>query len=212
MTARFVGGRFARVFQVGQPGFYQAGNESLMPAVVRDRFVFDGREVRIATGLDGVNASVGLIDHYHEVVTIYGGPPPGRQEVISLFEQLEFRDSPEGMVIRPWGDLELSAEAVSVYVDGRGTITVPSNDNAADLRPDYKGTPTRYGELWKREGQLPDRKGDGVNTFVYLLGTTRAIAEIVFPDTSEPHETPHPEVKDEVLLEWLYELNPRWEG
>jgi hypothetical protein len=212
ITARFAGGKFARVMQVGQPGFHDVGNESLMPARINDRFVVDGREVRIATGVDGTNASVALIDRYHEVVTIYGGPPPRREEVISLFQQFSFDDSPEGMVIRPRGELALSAEAMAIYVDGRGTITVPSNDNAGDLRPTYKGTPTRYGELWKSKGQLPDRPGGGANTFVYLLGTTRAIAEIVFPDTSERHETPHPAVKDEELLDWLYELNPRWEG
>ncbi len=210
-VARFVGREFARGLQVGPLGLQDAGNQSLMPARVTDRFVVDGREVRVATGEEGVNASVALIDRYHEVLTIYGGPVPRREEVISLFEQFSFEDSPEGMAILPRGDLALASEGVAVYVDGRGTVTVPSNENGRDLRPPYKGTPTRYGEVWRGEGQLPDRPGRGANTFVYILGTTRAVAEVVFPDTSEPHETPHPRVTDQELLDWLYELNPRWE-
>jgi hypothetical protein len=210
-SVRFVGKEFARGFQVGQLGFQEAANDSLMPARVVDRFVVGGREVRLAVGAEGVNASVAMIGEYHELMTIYGGPPPGREDVVRLLEMFEVDDRPEGMAVRPrYSEIAMAAEGVSTYVDGRGTVTVPNNENAADMRPTFKGTPTRYGEVWRREGQLPDRPGKGANTFMYILGTRTAVAEVVFPDSSEFHETPHPRVSDQELLDWLYELNPRW--
>jgi len=211
-TVRFVGRELSHGFQVGAPGFQEVANQSLMPARVTDRFVVDGREVRLAVGEEGVNASVAMIDEFHELMTIYGGPPPEREDVVRLLEMFDVADRPEGMVVTPrYGDVALSAEGISTYVDGRGTITVPNNENAHDMRPDYKGTPTRYGEVWRREGQLPDRPGDGADTYMYILGTTTAVAEVVFLDRGRFEEPPRPQVSDEELLDWLYELNPRWE-
>jgi hypothetical protein len=210
-SARFVGSRFARAVQIGSLGFQAVANESLMPAEVTERYIVDGYEVRMAVGSDGINASVALIGAYHEAVTIFSGPPPRREAVTLMFQQFAFRDTPEGMAVlpRPNTGLSLSSEAISIYVDGRGSLNVPGASSARDLIPPYRGTSTRYGELW-RSGPLEDRRDDGANAYVYILGTRTAAAEIIFPDRSEYHGVEHPVVGDGELLAWLYELNPRW--
>lgn len=210
-SARFVGSQFARALQIGPLGFQAAANESIMPATVTDRFVVDGREVRLAVGEDGTNASVALIDAFHEVITIYSGPPPRIDDVASMFQQFLFQDTPEGMAIYPRREtgLELSSEGISVYVDGRGSLSIPGMSSARDLIPPYRGTPTRYGEVW-RDGPLDDRPGQDARAWVYILGTATASAEIVFSDRAEYHGVDHPDATDAELLDWLNELNPQW--
>lgn len=209
--ARFAGSRFARGLQIGPLGFQEVANQSLMPATVIDRFVVGGHEVRMAVGLDGQNASVALIGRYHEVMTVYSGPPPRVTDVAEMFSQFTYEDAPEGMTIRPRSGtgLGMASEGLSVFVDGRGSLSIPGVANARDLIPKHAGTRTRFGELW-RDGPLDDRPDQGARAWVYILGTTTAAAEIIFTDRSESHGINHPMVSDATLMAWLNELNPRW--
>lgn len=210
-TARFVGSKFARGLQIGPRGFQDVANQSIMPATVTDRFIVGGNEVRLAVGRDGLNASAALIGPYHEVMTIYSGPPPRIADVAEMFSQFAFEDAPEGMAIQPRSgtDLAMAAEGFAVFVDGRGSLSIPGVSRARDLIPPHAGTRTRFGELW-RDGPLDDRPDQGARSWVYILGTATAAAEIVFTDRSEYHGVEHPMVSDATLMAWLNELNPQW--
>jgi hypothetical protein len=202
--ARFVGTRFARSFDIGPTGYFDLANQSIMPARTIDRFVFDGREVRIAQTEDGLSASVAMLDRWHEVMTVYGGLVPSRDEVVELFEQFLVRDTPEGMTItaRAGTGLELSAESVVTYAENRGSLSIPGPSTAANLVPRFRGAPTPYGEVWKSSGSLPDREGNGANTFIYIVGTTGGVAEVIFEY--------RPTVDDRTLLDWLSTISVRW--
>ncbi|HZM75248.1 MAG TPA: hypothetical protein VFC19_05950 [Candidatus Limnocylindrales bacterium] len=203
-TARFVGSRFARAFDIGPTGYFDMANQSIMPARVIDRFVVDGREVRVAQTEDELSASVAMLDQWHEVMTVYGGVVPTREEVMELFTQFEVRDTPEGMTInpRPGTGLELSAESIVTYAENRGSLSIPGPSTAANIVPTFRGAPTPYGEVWKSEGSLPDREGEGANTFIYIVGTTRGVAEVIFEY--------RPTVDDRTLLDWLSTISVRW--
>jgi hypothetical protein len=203
-TARFVGPRFSRAFDIGPTGYFDLANQSIMPARVIDRFIVNDREVRIAQTEDGLSASVAMLDRWHEVMTVYGGLVPTREEVMQLFEQFVVEDTPEGMTMTPreGTGLELSAESVVTYAENRGSLSIPGPSTAANLVPTFQGAPTPYGEVWKSQGSLPDREGTGANTFIYIVGTTRGVAEVIFEY--------RPAVDDATLLDWLSTISVRW--
>ena len=188
--------------QFGALGFQDVANEAIMPARVADRFVVDGNEVRLAVGVEGVNATAAVIGQWHEAMLVYGGPPPDRREVIETVTQFAFEDSPNGMSVRPRSSgLELYSETVKIVVDDRGSISVFGPRNSPGSVPAHAGTTTRYGEIW-RAAQLPDREGSGANTYLYLIGTTTAFAEVVLDY--------EPVVDDETLLRWLDSISLAW--
>lgn len=190
--------------QMGALGFQEVANEGVMPATVVDRFVVDGREVRLAVGVDGYNATVALIDQWHEAMLVYAGPPPGRSQVIEALRQFSFEDSPEGMVVRalPGTGLQLLTETIKIVVEQRGSISVPGPGTALSMVPAHAGASTAYGEVWRLGGQLPDRPGEGANTFVYIVGTSTAAAEVILDF--------EPTVDDATLLAWLGTINLAW--
>ena len=188
---------------MGTLGFQEIANEAVMPATVVDRFVVAGREVRLAVGNDGYNATAALIDEWHEAMLVYAGPPPGRSQVIQALQQFSFEDHPEGMVVRalPGTGLQLLHETVKVVVEDRGSITVPGPGTGPGMVPRHSGARTAHGEVW-RLGRLPDRFGDGANAYIYLVGTETAVAEVVLDF--------EPTVDDETLLAWLETINLAW--
>ncbi|HZM76293.1 MAG TPA: hypothetical protein VFC19_11230 [Candidatus Limnocylindrales bacterium] len=190
--------------QMGLLGFQEVANEAVMPATVVDRFVVDGREVRLAAGVDGYNATAALIDQWHEAMLVYAGPPPDRGQVIEALQQFSFEDSPEGMVVRarPGTGLELLSETTKIVVEERGAISVPGPGTAIDMVPRHAGARTAYGAVWRLGGQLPDRPGDGANTYVYIVGTSTALAGVIFDF--------EPTVDDPTLLAWLETINLAW--
>lgn len=205
---RFVGVASGRLptsytIQVGSLGFQEVANEAIMPARVVDRFMVDDREVRLAVGDEGVNATAAVIGSWHEAMFVYGGPPPGRSEVIETVVQFAFEDTPHGMSVRPrTSGLEQYSETVKIVVEERGSISVFGRGNAPGAVPTHAGAPTRHGEIWRVVGQLPDREGDGANAYLYLIGTTTAFAEVVLDY--------EPVVDDRVLLEWMDSINLAW--
>lgn len=206
---RFVGGAGGRLptsftVQLGTLGFQDVANEAIMPATVVDRFVVDGREVRLAVGREGVNATVALIGQWHEAMFVYGGPPPTRSEVIETVTQFGFEDTPNGMTVLPrqGSGLEQYAETVKIVVEERGSISVFGPRNVPGAVPTHAGAPTLHGEIWRVVGQLPDREGSGANSYLYLLGTSTAFAEVVLDYA--------PVVDDRTLLDWLDSINLAW--
>ncbi len=189
--------------QFGTLGFQEVANEAIMPATMTDRFVVDGHEVRLAVGVEGVNATAAVIGEWHEAMFVYGGLPPRREEVIETVTLFAFEDSPNGMSVRPRSSgLQQLSETVKIVVDDRGSISVFGPGNSPGAVPTHAGAPTKYGEVWRVQGQLPDREGQKANTYLYLIGTTTAFAEVVLDY--------EPVVDDETLLRWIDTINLAW--
>jgi len=228
--ARYAGapGDGTYTLQMGSLGYQDIANEAILPATIVDRFVVDGREVRLAVGNEGVNATAALIDQWHEAMLVYTGPPPSRFHVYEAFSKFSFEDSPEGMaaIPRPGTGLQLMSEAVKIVVPDRGSLNAPGlgvgpspspsatptgsagpsptvvPTSRPTIVPSFTGLPTRHGEVWRIEGQLPDRPGNGANTYIYIIGTPAGAAEVIFDA--------EPTVDDATLLGWLDTINLAW--
>jgi hypothetical protein len=199
---RFAGGSFGRDFAIGPPGYHAGALRDLMPGAVNtQRFLAHGREVVLAEAPAG-GAIATLLGDYHELMTVFGGPPPGPDRLVDLFESLELDDRPEGMVVRASRPTLLGAtnEMVFVVVRGRGQVAVPGLDTAASLRPGHRGLPTRHGELWRWLPQ--DAAGTGVAAYQYVYGGPRGMAEVSLDADGT--------ASDAELLAWLDELDVAW--
>jgi hypothetical protein len=217
--ARYAGapGDGTYTLQMGSLGYQDIANEAMLPATIVDRFVVDGREVRLAVGDEGVNATAALIGQWHEALLVYTGPPPDRYRVYEDFSKFTFVDSPEGMAAfpRPGTGLSLISENVNVVVPDRGSLSAPGlgvgsspsptvvpSTAQPTIVPTFRGLPTRHGEVWRMAGELPDRPGGGANSYVYIIGTPAGAAEVIFDA--------EPTVDDATLLAWLNTINLAW--
>jgi len=100
----------------------------------------------------------------------------------------------------PGTGLQMLNEFVKIVVQDRGSITVPG-PGSLGMVPRHSGARTVFGEVW-RLGQLPDRPGDAANTYIYLVGTETAVAEVILDY--------EPTVDDATLLAWLETINLVW--
>src|SRR5215211_1818302 len=149
--AQFAGGPFSRIFQTGARGFQEVANREVVPASVRDRFVLQHREVLVATSADGNVTTAAWLGPYHEAMTVFTGPVPGRAAIMSVFERFSFHDQVSGLRMTParLSGIQLASEGLSVVVLGRGHLSIPSPGNVRAIVPGHRGATTRHGEVWR---------------------------------------------------------------
>jgi hypothetical protein len=191
---RFAGGSYGTGFQIGPRGYHEFACTYVAPATTRDRFLVHGREVVVAEAHDGQSSVATLMGTYHELMTVYAGPAPGRDRVSALFGSLEITDNAGGMVVRPRAAtlLDTMSEQLAVVVRGRGAMSIPGPRQALALVPGHAGAPTRYGEVWK----VAD-PGSGKHSFI--LGCPAGLAEVHLTDPAGG-------------LDWLAEIDIAWHG
>jgi hypothetical protein len=173
------------------------------PATPRERLLVHGREVVVAEAVNGECSFATLIGAYHELMTVYAGPAPARDNVFALFVSLEVEDRVAGMVVRPRAAtlLDTMTEHVVVAVRDRGSVSVPGTRQALALKPGHAGARTRFGEVWK--APYPGADGSaGASHHSYLLGCPAGLAEVHLSDTGA--------VPDSDLLGWLNDINVTW--
>jgi len=191
---RFAGGSYGTGFQIGPRGYHQFACTYVAPATTRERFLVHGREVVVAEGNDQQSSVATLIGDYHELMTVYAGPAPGRDRVSALFGSLEIADYVGGMVVRPRAAtlLDTMTEQIAVVVRGRGSMSIPGPRQAIRLVPRHAGAPTRYGEVWK--AAYPGAEGEG--KYFFILGCPAGLAEVHLADPG--------------ALDWLAEIDIAW--
>jgi hypothetical protein len=191
---RFAGGSYGTGFQIGPRGYHEFACSYVAPATTRDRFLVHGREVVVAEANDLQSSVATLIGAYHELMTVYAGPAPGRDRVSALFGSLEITDHAGGMVVRPRAATLLDAmtEQFAVVVRGRGTMSIPGPRQALALVPEHAGAPTRHGEVWK--AAYPGAEGK----YSFILGCPAGLAEVHLTDPGG--------------LDWLAEIDIAWHG
>src|SRR5829696_7420220 len=116
--AQFAGGAFSRMFQTGARGYHDVANRELVPATVRDRFMVQHREVVVATSADGDVTTATWLGPYHEMMTVFTGPPPSRSVIMSMFEQFVLDDRIAGLRVTPvrLSGIQLVSEGLTVVV------------------------------------------------------------------------------------------------
>lgn len=202
-NVRFVGGIYSRAFQIGTRGYHEFVRQHVIKAAPTDRFVVKGRETLVAASADGNTTIVTLLERYHELMTVFTGPPPSRKTLIGLFDTLEIKDHPRGMRVRPerftQGDAAL--EQVAVAVADRGTVIVPGPRQARRLVPKHRGKPTRHGELWRMP--LPGHTDSAsAHDYLYVVAGAKGAAEVRFD--------PATGLGAADLLEWADGIDAAW--
>ncbi|SNS63090.1 hypothetical protein SAMN05421812_101187 [Asanoa hainanensis] len=202
-SIRYAGGSLARGFQIGSRGFQKFASTYVAASVVHDRFVVHGREVVVARQIDGAGATAALIGDYHELMTVYGGPPPAREAVISLFSTLTIEDRADGMVVKPLDATLLNefSELLTIAVAGRGLVSVPGPAHMRHHVPAHQGQATRHGEVWRGLVGGVD-KASRISDYLFTMGFSRGVSEV--------HLTPEPDLSDDALLAWMNEIQVDW--
>lgn len=200
---RFVGGSYGTGFQVGPRGYHDFACTHVAPATQRERILVHGREVIVAEAKDKQSSVATLIGTYHELMTVFAGPAPKRDRVLSLFSALRIEDHVDGMVVRPRSAtlLDAAVETVVVVVRDRGTLSIPGPRQAMGLAPKYAGARTKHGEVWKAT-QTEAGATSKTATQGYILGCAAGLAEV--------HLARADAAPEKSLLGWLDEINVAW--
>ncbi|PZG02227.1 hypothetical protein [Micromonospora deserti] len=205
--SRFFGPNFSQAIQTGGRGYHAEVCELVVPATVKDRFLYQGREVAVAVSDDGHDTVAGWIGPHHEAVIFFTGPVGGRAAILKAFEYFVFDDAPEGLKIQPvrLTGVELESDSICVLVDRNRRVVIPSLESARTMVPSQRGAQAQHGEVWRiskhPEGLAKDR--EGVRDSLFLLGTQRGLAEVSFEESVTGD--------DDALLSWLEALDVSWE-
>ncbi|MEV5778504.1 hypothetical protein AB0L49_46140 [Streptomyces antimycoticus] len=202
-NVRFVGGAYSRAFQIGSPGYHDFVRTYVIKAAPTDRFVVKGRETVVAATADGNTTIVTLKDRYHELMTVFAGPPPSRTTLVGLFGTLEIQDHPRGLRVRPerftQGDTAL--EQVAVVVADRGTIVVPGLRQAGQAVPKHRGKSTEHGEMWRVP--MPGRaESSSEHDYLYVVAGAKGAAHVRIDPGSG--------LGTGALLDWMDGIDAAW--
>lgn len=202
-NARFAGGAYSRGFQIGSRGYHEFVREHVLNASQRDRFMVKGRETFVASTADEDTTLVTLRDRYHELMTVFAGPPPNRRTLIRLFSTLEITDHPRGMQVRPepFTQKDTALEQFAVTVADRATLTVPGPRQAHKIVPKHRGKRTKHGELWRvplHEEADPKNGQD----YLYVFAGAKGAAEIRLAEDAG--------FDNSAFMDWLEKFDVTW--
>jgi hypothetical protein len=147
----FYSPKATRAFTSGPLGHMDIACTRILPAEISSRTVYDTFELRIAHGLDGRNTFGALRGERFELMTSFGGPALDESVVRAAFEQFRITETSDGYIVQPaasLGPTAIGSDATLVF-EGRGIIQVFAGDSAAKAAPDWAGTKTENGELWR---------------------------------------------------------------
>jgi len=204
---RFAGSSSGRGFQIGSRGHHDFAAQYMIPATLSERLIVGNRELLISVANDRTATIATLLGEHHELMTIFGGPPPVTTAIVDLFASLEIHDQPDGMRVQPRSStlLSIMSEQVIAVTEARGSITVPGPAGAQALIPKSRGAATTHGEVWRT--QLPGRAqlaAPRARDFSYVIGCPAGAAEV--------HLVQDGPVRDEELLEFVDSVRVAWQG
>jgi hypothetical protein len=137
---------------------------------------------------------------WFELHTRACGAPEG---ITAVFDAFRLTDTPLGMLAQPRsaGQVQLELMRVAKEVPGMGYLTIERPGSGPVMVPEFRGYPTRHGELWRQplgSGARGRSRADAL-----ILATPTAVTRLVPgpADTADPNE----------VLAFLNELNVIWE-
>ncbi|HEX5088542.1 MAG TPA: hypothetical protein VFV89_12100 [Nocardioides sp.] len=196
-SARFANGKAALSFQLGRRGYFESACTDMIKSTLQSRSVLKDLELLVAVGDHGLVTTAGLRGPHHDVIAVIGGPPIEAAQAALAFADFTVSDTATGMTMKPTrSDSVLIAEDTTVIVEGRGVLTALVGKGALAALPAWQGTPTRYGEVWRRKLDLsPDDEATGYEYFVGFDTVAAQLTPGSFGDDSSAD-----------WAEWLYEL------
>ncbi|MDQ3900176.1 MAG: hypothetical protein M3319_06915 [Actinomycetota bacterium] len=125
-------------------------------------------------------------------------------DITTVFDAFRLTDTPLGMLVQPRSTGQVQTEPVRVAkeVPGIGYLMIERPGASQVGIPDFRGLPTRYGELW-RQPLGPGAQGRSRPDTLVLATPTAVIRLVPGPaDTSDLSR----------VLAFLHELNVTWES
>lgn len=202
---RFVGGGYSRGFQIGPRGYHDFACNNLLNATPRERFVVRGREVTVATTASGNTTFVTLLERYHEMMTVFSGPPPARDTLAEMFGALDIDDNPRGLRVRPATGLpvDVVGERFAVAVADRGKLSIPGPRHTKAIVPRHRGVSTESGEMWRLP--LPGHAGStDARDHLFIIGGPKGAAEVRFDQRDG--------LDEQALLSWAGGISVAWQA
>lgn len=140
---------------------------------------------------------------WFELHTRSSGPPPSGNEIIRVFDAFRLTDTPLGMLVQTRTERQARLEPVQVakQVPGFGHLTIERPESSQIEIPDFRGHPTRHGELWRQplgNGAHGRSRSDAL-----VLATPTAITRLV--------AGPADSTDQNKALDLLAGLNVTWE-
>lgn len=124
--------------------------------------------------------------------------------ITTIFDAFRLTDTPLGMLVQPRSAGQVQAEPVRVAkeVPGIGYLLIERPGTSQVAVPDFRGHPTRHGELW-RQPLGPGAQGRARPDALVLATPTTVTRLVPGPaDTSDANQ----------VLAFLQELNVTWES
>jgi hypothetical protein len=140
---------------------------------------------------------------WFELHTRGSGPPPALEEIVRVFDAFRLTDTPLGMLAQPRSARQAQLEPFQVakQIPDIGYLTIERPASSQILAPDFRGHPTRHGELWR---QPLEREAYGRSRpDALVLATPTAITRLV----AGPADTADPQA----VLAFLTGLDVAWE-
>jgi hypothetical protein len=137
---------------------------------------------------------------WFELHTRATGPADG---ITTVFDAFRLTDTPLGMLAQPRsaGQAQIEPVRVAKQVPGIGYLTIERPGTSQVAIPDFRGYPTRHGELWRQPLGLGAQGRSRSDALV--LATPTAITRLLPgpADTTDPNEA----------LAFLHDLSVTWE-
>lgn len=177
-TVKYASGGDVRGFHISNRGYFERVLEDFHPSVLKSRGVFRNFEFLVGVGRDGKTTTACARGQNFDITTVYGGPALSSNAAQSRFASFDFDEGSDGVSVRPRAGQNFTSyfEDATVVIGGLGILMATVGDVALARLPDWEGTPTKYGEVWKRQLEL---EADVPTQYEYLMGFPNVAATIV---------------------------------
>jgi hypothetical protein len=162
---------------------------------------YHGGELIIGISNDPAEYRAAWRGQWFELHTRASGAP---DDITTVFDAFRLTDTPLGMLVQPRSTGQVQAEPVRVAkeVPGIGYLMIERPGASQVAVPDFRGYPTRHGELW-RQPLGPGAQGRS-RPDTLVLATPTAVARLV-PGPADTSDLSR-------VLAFLHELNVTWES
>lgn len=160
-----------RGLMVGPVGSTGLLIERLLRGRVTEELSAQGGRILIARGDFEDRGLVVWRGRWHEVYGWANEPGTSSGQMLRLFDRLTLADSPEGLRVHldPVPAETIHFEEVVKRVPDVGILHIRRGAEAAELVPEWSGTPVPSGEVWQQRGTV--QGGQAVRLYVHASRT-----------------------------------------
>lgn len=193
------GNHVYRAFETAPAGTFESHVEHVLEGRVVERLSVDGGQLVLAHN-DELKASLAAwTGNAHEIYTWLYGPAQDVSQLTAIFEELDIRDSPEGVQATPRvaGEVQLHGIELKKHVPDVAFLTILDGSEAVDLLPKWSGARAAHGEVWAKAPDGLASKG------ALLVHASESAVTLAAPE-------PKPGVDPQAALDFLADLEVSW--